>query len=74
MVSSVGNHAIAICHHANIMNIPVTVVMPPSVPINKVQQCHALGAKVMVQGNNVTEAQRFARALAREKGLSYING
>ncbi|XP_059053326.1 L-threonine ammonia-lyase-like isoform X2 [Achroia grisella] len=56
------------------MNVPVIVVMPNCVPIAKLQKYHNHGAKVMVQGGNLMEAQRYARAIARDKGLTYING
>ncbi|CAH4036865.1 L-threonine ammonia-lyase-like [Pieris brassicae] len=74
VVASLGNQAIGLCYYGKILSIPVTVVMPISVAINKLQQCHNLGAKIVVQGGNLTESQRLARAIAREKGLTYING
>lgn len=74
VVASLGNQAIGICYYGNKLGIPVTVVMPVSVSITKLQQCHNLGAKIVVQGSNLIESQRFARAIAREKGLTYING
>ncbi|CAG9789373.1 unnamed protein product [Diatraea saccharalis] len=48
--------------------------MPHNVPIAKLQKCYSLGAKVLVQGNNLMESQRYARAIARDKGLTFING
>ncbi|XP_023934766.1 L-threonine ammonia-lyase [Bicyclus anynana] len=74
VVASLGNQAIGICYYGQKLGIPVTVVMPVSVPIAKLQQCHNLGAKVVVQGKGLVEAQKYARILSREKGLTYING
>ncbi|XP_038206612.1 L-threonine ammonia-lyase-like [Zerene cesonia] len=74
VVASLGNQAMGLCYYGQKLGIPVTVVMPVSVPIGKLQQCHNLGAKVVVQGGNLFESQRIARAVAREKGLAYING
>ncbi|KAJ8714082.1 hypothetical protein PYW08_007702 [Mythimna loreyi] len=74
VMASTGNEAIALCYHAAKMNIPVIVVMPISLAIDKMQRCHGYGAKVVVQGTNLMEAQKYARALARDKGLTYING
>ncbi|KAJ0173578.1 hypothetical protein K1T71_010727 [Dendrolimus kikuchii] len=73
--ASVGNDAVGLCYHASKMNpnVPVIVVLPVSVPIYKVQQCHNYGAKVVIQGTNLMESQRYARAIARDKGLTYIN-
>lgn len=74
VVASLGNEAIAMCYHAAKMNIPVIVVAPITLPIDKLQRCHFYGAKVIVQGGTLAEAQKYARALARDKGLTYING
>lgn len=74
VVASMGNQALGICFYASKLGIPVVVVMPTCVPINKLHRCLELGAKVVVQGNNLLEAQRYARAIARDKGLTYING
>ncbi|KAL0819572.1 hypothetical protein ABMA28_007663 [Loxostege sticticalis] len=74
VVASIGNDGAGLCCHASKMGIPVIVVMPSSTPISKLQKCLSLGAKVVVQGGNLMEAQRYARAIARDKGLTYING
>ncbi|XP_072929811.1 L-threonine ammonia-lyase-like [Epargyreus clarus] len=74
VIASLGNQAVGICYYGAKLGVPVVVVMPTCVPINKLQRCHNLGAKVVVQGNNLVEAQRYARAIARDKGLTYING
>lgn len=73
--ASIGNDAIGLCYHASKTNpnIPVIVVIPVCVPIFKVQQCHNFGAKVVIHGTNLMEAQRYARAIARDKGLTYID-
>ncbi|RVE50059.1 hypothetical protein evm_005265 [Chilo suppressalis] len=74
VVASLGNEAAAICYHAAKMNVPVIVVMPHAVPLAKMQKCSSLGAKVVVQGTNLMESQIYARAIARDKGLTFING
>ncbi|KAM3960463.1 L-threonine ammonia-lyase-like [Aphomia sociella] len=74
VMASIGNEAVGLCYYASKMSVPVIIVMPQSVPIAKLQKCHNYGAKVLVQGNNLTEAQRYARAIAKDKGLTYING
>ncbi|XP_026742976.1 uncharacterized protein LOC113504747 [Trichoplusia ni] len=74
VVASIGNEGIGLSYHGAKLNIPVIVVMPITVPIDKLQRCHYFGAKVVVQGTNLMEAQKYARALARDKGLTYING
>ncbi|XP_060805183.1 L-threonine ammonia-lyase isoform X2 [Amyelois transitella] len=73
VIASLGNEAVSLCYHAAKMNVPVIVVMPPHTPIMKQQRCHSLGARVILQGASLIDAQRYARAIAREKGLTYIN-
>lgn len=73
-MASSGNEALGLCYHAAKMNIPVIVVMPISMAIDKMQRCHAFGAKVIIHGSNLMESQKHARAMARDKGLTYING
>lgn len=74
VVASLGNQAVGICYYGKKIGVPVTVIMPTCVPIAKLQLCHSLGAKVIVQGKGLVEAQRYARIFARDKGLTHING
>lgn len=73
VIASIGNDAIGICHYGAKLGIPVVVVVPVTIPICKLQNCYSLGAKVILEGSNLTESQRFARSLAKDKGLTYIN-
>ncbi|XP_075982913.1 L-threonine ammonia-lyase-like isoform X2 [Anticarsia gemmatalis] len=74
VIASVGNEALGFSYHAAKLGIPIFVVYPILVPISKLQRCHAMGGKVILQGNTLAEAQKYARTLAKEKGLTYING
>lgn len=49
--ASLGNHAQGICYHGMKLNIPVTVVMPVTAPLMKVQKCRNYGANVIVKVN-----------------------
>lgn len=73
VIASLGNEAVSMCYHAAKMSVPMVVVIPNGVPVTKIQICHGYGAKVVVQGNNLVEAMKYARAIARDKGLTYIN-
>lgn len=72
--ASLGNHALALCYHGAKLGIPVTVVMPVVAPIMKIASCKQHGATVVVHGSDMGEAKRHAMALAKEKGMTYING
>ena len=70
---SAGNHAQAVAYHAARLAIPATIVMPVTTPIVKVEATQAHGAKVVLDGETLAEAQAKAEALARERGLTLVH-
>ncbi|XP_063367431.1 L-threonine ammonia-lyase-like [Cydia amplana] len=72
--ASLGNHSQALSYHANLLNIPATVVMPNVAPIMKIQKCRSFGANVVIHGHDMREAKHQAMVLAKERNLTYING
>ncbi|HWD37521.1 MAG TPA: threonine ammonia-lyase [Fimbriimonas sp.] len=74
VAASAGNHALALAYHGRDLGIPVTVVMPVFAPLVKQSGCRALGAEVLLSGQNIGEAKTLADVMVREKGLTYIHG
>ncbi len=74
IAASAGNHALGLGYHGQLLGIPVTVVMPRFAPLTKVTNCRRLGAKVVLEGNDMAEAQARADQIASEQQLTYING
>ncbi|GMT14829.1 hypothetical protein PFISCL1PPCAC_6126, partial [Pristionchus fissidentatus] len=74
IAASAGNHALALCYHGKMLDIPVTVVMPVFAPLMKIQMCRSYGATVLLKGNNIGKAKDYAMHLSRERKLKYING
>ncbi|RVE43911.1 hypothetical protein evm_011422 [Chilo suppressalis] len=72
--ASLGNHSQGLSYHAKLLGVPTTVVMPNVAPIMKIQKCQSFGANVIVHGNDMKEAKFHAMTLAKERGLTYING
>ncbi|MFZ9708992.1 MAG: threonine ammonia-lyase [Steroidobacteraceae bacterium] len=70
---SAGNHAQGVAHHASRMGIPATIVMPVSTPFNKVQQTRQLGARVVLHGEQLTEAAAHAHELAERENLVFVH-
>lgn len=70
---SAGNHAQGVGLHARRLGIAATIVMPRSTPFTKVERTEALGAKVVLEGDNLSEAESHARALAETHGLTFIH-
>lgn len=74
IAASLGNHAQAVAYHGMLLQIPVTVVMPIIAPIMKMQKCKEYKANVIMEGKDMNEAKKLAIKMAKEKGLTYING
>ena len=74
IAASAGNHALGLSYHGQLLGIPVTVVMPRFAPLMKVMNCRRLGATVVLQGTDISEARARADEIAAEKQLTYING
>src|SRR6201997_5426969 len=70
---SAGNHAQAVAYHAARLAIPATIVMPVTTPFVKVEATRAHGAKVLLEGETLTEAQARAQAIAKEKALTFVH-
>jgi threonine dehydratase len=73
IAASAGNHALGIAYHGGLLGIPVTVVMPRFAPLIKVSNCRALGASVVLHGDDLTEARARAAELADKEGLTFIH-
>ena len=66
---SAGNHAQGVAYHARRLGIPATIVMPEGTPFTKIDRTQALGATVLLKGDNLVAARRAADTLAKERGL-----
>jgi threonine dehydratase len=74
IAASAGNHALGLAYHGKLLGIPVTVVMPRFAPLIKITTCQRLGARVVLHGDDFTEAREEADRLSAAQGLSYIHG
>jgi threonine dehydratase len=70
---SAGNHAQAVAYHAARLRIPATIVMPLTTPFVKVEATRAHGAKVLLEGETLAEAQASAQAIAKQEGLTFVH-
>ncbi|HKJ60953.1 MAG TPA: pyridoxal-phosphate dependent enzyme, partial [Hyphomicrobiales bacterium] len=70
---SAGNHAQAVASRAKQLGIPATIVMPEGTPNVKVSNTEAFGAKVILAGQTLAEAQVRSRELCEENGLIFIH-
>lgn len=73
IAASAGNHAQGLSHHGTRLGVPVTIVMPRTTPMVKVQQTEAVGGKVVLEGETFDEAYGHARRLEQELGLTFVH-
>jgi threonine dehydratase len=70
---SAGNHAQAVAYHAARLGIPSTIVMPKGSPNTKIKNTQVHGATVVLEGDNLFEAGKHARALAGRDDLVFVH-
>src|SRR5882757_5739452 len=70
---SAGNHAQAVAYHAARLGIPATIVMPRGSPNTKIRNTQVHGATVLLEGDNLFESGKHARALAARDDLVFVH-
>jgi threonine dehydratase len=70
---SAGNHAQAVAYHSARLGIPALIVMPKGSPNTKIKTTQVHGATVVLEGENLYEAGRHARALAARDNLVFVH-
>jgi threonine dehydratase len=73
IAASAGNHAQGVARHANLAGIDALIVMPRFTPAAKVTRTAAWGARVVLHGNDFTEASAHADALCRSEGRVFVH-
>lgn len=73
IAASAGNHAQGLAYHGGQLGIPVTIVMPVSTPIVKVQQTKSHGANVVLHGDDFDTAYAHAKMLEEQQGLVFVH-
>ena len=70
---SAGNHAQAVAYHAARLQIPATIVMPVTTPLVKIAATEAHGARILLEGESLTQSEQRANLLAEQQGLSFVH-
>ena len=70
---SSGNHGRAVSRIARQLEINATICITDKVPVHKVEAMRALGADVIIAGDNQDEAEAHALQLVDEKGMIFVN-
>jgi threonine dehydratase len=70
---SAGNHAQGVAYHAGRLGIPATIVMPLGTPFAKVKHTKEFGARVVLEGNVLTESAAAAHRIAAAENLVFVH-
>ncbi len=70
---SAGNHAQGVAYHASRLGIPSTIVMPNGTPFVKIEHTRNFGAKVIIHGESLADADAHARELEKTQGLTFVH-
>ncbi len=73
IAASAGNHAQGVALAGKRLGVPALIVMPTTTPPIKVQTVRNLGAKIVLHGDSYDDAYEHARALVKEKGLTFVH-
>jgi len=67
-----GNHAQGVAWHAKRLGIAVTIVMPEGTAYSKVEATEQLGARVVVEGAQLADAEAAAARFVERDGLVFV--
>lgn len=70
---SAGNHAQGVAWAASKYNINATIIMPTPSPLVKIMNTEALGAKVILAGENVDESFEFAKEYQKTSNEIFVH-
>jgi threonine dehydratase len=70
---SAGNHAQGVAYHAERLGIAATIVMPKPTPFVKVSRTRHHGARVVLEGETLSDAAAFAHKLAAQENLVFVH-
>ncbi|UYV68880.1 hypothetical protein LAZ67_6001432 [Cordylochernes scorpioides] len=73
MTASSGNFALGLSYQGQQIGIPVTIVMPMSSPLMKIQLSKNYGAEVIIWGTSLKQAKDYALKISKEKGTYYVD-
>lgn len=73
IAASSGNHALGVAYAARQYGVKATVMMPATTPLIKVNSTKALGAEVILYGDNYDESSKEAKRIAEEEGLTFVH-
>jgi len=73
VAASAGNHAQGVAYAAKVFGLPSIVVMPKTAPISKIDATKNYGAKIILYGDVIDEAEEKAKEVAEDQNFVFIH-
>lgn len=73
VAASAGNHAQGVAISARYFGVGATIIMPEAAPLLKVAGTKALGAEVILKGNNFDEAYAYALEYSKQNNMTFVH-
>ena len=73
VAASSGNHAQGVGHASRMLGIDATVVVPGNTPKVKIEAIRNFGVELVVHGEEYMDAERLAREMEKEGGMTFIS-
>jgi threonine dehydratase len=73
IAASAGNHAQGVAWGSKMLGVNSLIVMPKNAPLVKVTNTRALGAEVVLEGDNYDECYVAAREIAKKTGRIFVH-
>jgi len=70
---SAGNHAQGVAWAANRFKVKATIIMPEGSPLTKIRNTEALGATVVLKGQNIEECFLVAKEMMKKKKMTFVH-
>ena len=68
-----GSHAQGVAYHAQRLGIAAIVVMPKSTPFTKIIRTQGSDARVVFEGDSVSDAKPHADEIANKEGFVFVH-
>jgi threonine dehydratase len=73
IAASAGNHAQGVAWGSRKLGVNALIVMPKNAPLVKIANTRALGAEIVLEGDNYDEAYVAAREIAKKTGKTFVH-
>jgi threonine dehydratase len=73
VTASSGNHAQGVGYAARMLGINTTIVVPENTPSVKIDAIRLNGVELLVHGEEYMDAERLAREMEEERGMTFVS-